>query len=103
MDIDPERIIKSPFFAGMLGSIVSLKWAPGTRWTERAFNAFCGSAMAGFMAPAVAQYLKLDSPQMQGATAFAAGLFGLNLAATGFRWLATLQLSDLLPWRNKKD
>lgn len=101
MDFEKAELVKSPFFAGLIGSIVSLKWAPGISWFERLFNATCGSMMAGFLSPAVAQYLKLSSPEMQSATAFATGLLGLNLAATGVRWLATLQLGDLLPWRKK--
>lgn len=104
MDFEFEKLSKSPILAGMLGSIVSLKWAPGLSWPERIFNTTCGSSMAIFLAPAIAQYLKLGSPEMQGAVAFFTGLFGLNLAATGVRWLSTLQLADLLPWRSgKKD
>lgn len=101
MDIDPERVIKSPFMVGLAGAIVSLRWAPGISWKERLFTAASGSVMAGFFSPAVSQYLKLDSPEMQGATAFAMGLFGLNAAATILRWIASLQLGDLLPWRKK--
>lgn len=101
MEIDPERFIKSPFLIGLAGAIVSLRWAPGVGWWERLFTAASGSLMAGFFAPAVSQYLKFESPEMQGATAFAMGLFGLNAAATALRWIATLQLADLLPWKKK--
>lgn len=101
MDIDPERVIKSPFLIGLAGAIVSLRWAPGTSWWERFFTAASGSLMAGFFAPAASQYMKFESAEMQSATAFAMGLFGLNAAATALRWLSTLQLADLLPWKKK--
>lgn len=101
MEIDPERFIKSPFLIGLAGAIVSLRWAPGISWLERLFTAASGSMMAGFFSPAVSQYLKFGSAEMQGATAFAMGLFGLNAAATLLRWLSTLQVGDLLPWKKK--
>lgn len=103
MDIDPEKIIHSPFFPGFFGAVASLKWVPGASFLERLVNSLIAWSMAGFLSPAIAQYFKMSSPEMQGATAFATGFFGLNLAALGFRWLSSLQLSDLLPWRSKKD
>lgn len=101
MDIDPEKLVQSPFFPGFFGAVASLKWVPGATGLEKFINAMIAWSMAGFLSPAIAQYFGMSSKEMQAATAFATGFFGLNLAAVGFRWLASLQLSDLLPWRKK--
>ena len=102
IDFDIDRVGKSPFVIGLLGSVVSLRGAPGASWPERLFNVFCGSMLAGFVSPAVAEYFGLNSTAMQAGSAFLVGLFGLNLVATIVQWLKTITLADLLPWRKER-
>ena len=102
IDIDPNeasKIIRSPYAAGLVGAIVSLKSAPGSSWKERCFNIFCGSMGAGFMSPAASEYFSLNSPAAQTAMAFAIGLFGLNLMAVVIESLKTINLGDYVPWK----
>jgi hypothetical protein len=101
MDIDPERIAKSPFLIGLLGGIVALRGVPGASWRDRTFNALSASLLAGFLSPAVAEYFGMTSASMQGATAFLVGLFGLNVTATAVEWIRNATLDDVLPWRKK--
>jgi hypothetical protein len=50
MDIDPQKIAAHPLAAGVLGSIVGLRLAPGLSWLERLTNVITGSLCAGFAA-----------------------------------------------------
>ena len=97
-DIGPE-IIKSPWVAGAMGAIVALRGVPGLSWGERLFNVLSGLLIAGYVSPAAAGYLGLDSHQMQSATAFLFGLFGLNLAASIVEAIRTTDFRGVLPWR----
>lgn len=88
-----------PFLIGLLGSFVALRGAPGASWKERFFNIISGSLIAGFTAPAIAEYFGLTSHAMHSATAFVVGLFGLNLTASIVEWIKVMKLSDLLIWK----
>jgi len=59
--------------------------------------------VAVFVSPAAAEFFSLTSPAMQGASAFAVGLFGMNFVATAVTWIKNLQLSDVLPWARRKE
>jgi hypothetical protein len=98
MDIDPEKVLRSPYIAGALGALLALKSTPGDTWPTRLFNVLAGALIAGFISPAVCEFFSLESPAMQGAMAFASGLFGMNVIAMVVGWTKTLQLSDFLPW-----
>lgn len=101
MDFDPDRIVRSPWAAGAIGAVVALRGAPGETWLGRAFNVFCGVAIAGYMAEAVAEFFGLTSQGMQSATAFLLGLFGMNLTAALVLTIRETRLSDVLPWRRR--
>jgi hypothetical protein len=82
MDIDPERIARSPFTIGAIGAaITAFKFIPGATWVERAGNVAAGSAAAGFISPALVEWLAMQSPGYSGGAAFFLGLFGMSLAA----------------------
>ena len=98
MDFDHDKIWRSPFIVGALGALVALKGTPGVSWWERLVNVVSGALIAGYGSPAVCEWFALTSPSMQGAMAFAAGLFGMNFIAMVVGWTKTLQLSDFLPW-----
>lgn len=103
MDLDPERLVRSPFVIGALGSLVALRGAPGESWPIRIFNVVCGALLAGYVSPALAEFFSLGTPAMQGAMSFATGLFGMNFVATGVTWIKQLQLSDVLPWARRRE
>lgn len=103
MDIDPERLVRSPFLIGALGAIVALRGSPGVSWWERVINVASGALIAGYGSPAISEFFGLATPAMQGAMAFAAGLFGMNFVATAVTLIKQLQLSDVLPWVRRKE
>jgi len=96
MDIDPDRVIRSPFAAGALGSLVALRFAPGASWAERAFNVVTGSLCAGFLGPAVADWLHVTSPNMTAGMNFGVGMFGLSLAAAITQGIKDTKFAEIL-------
>lgn len=81
MDIDPDRILRSPWVAGGLGALVGLRFAPGLTWWERAFNILCGCLCAGYISPALMEWLRIDPAGIRACAAFGVGMFGLSVAA----------------------
>ena len=43
MDIEPQKIMAHPLAAGIIGSLVGLRLAPGLSWLERLTNVAAGS------------------------------------------------------------
>lgn len=82
MDLDPSPIARSPFAVGAVGALITaLKFTPGAGWKERALNVACGSAAAGFITPALTEWLKMTSHAYVSGAAFLLGLLGMSLAA----------------------
>ncbi len=82
---------------------MALRGAPGETWSARLINVVSGALIAGFLSPAVAEWFSLTSPSMQGAMAFASGLFGMNFVATAVAWIKEIKLADVLPWARRKE
>ena len=78
---DADAIVNSHVLAGLLGSLVGLKWAPGATWAERAANVGVGFGCAVYITPGAAEWMGIVSPRALAALSFAAGMFGLSLAA----------------------
>lgn len=103
MDIDPQKIATSPLAAGVLGSLVGLRLAPGLSWPERLTNVITGSVCAGFAAPAAGEMFRLTSASMLGFLAFAMGMFGMSIAAAMMQALRDLKLAEIIAgWISKK-
>jgi uncharacterized membrane protein len=96
MDLDLDKISRSPFAIGALGSIVALKFAPGASWAERVFNVLAGAACAGYASPAAAEWLHVTSAGMQSGLSFGVGMFGLSLAAAAIEGIRALKASEIL-------
>lgn len=86
--MDAEKITSNPFAVGALGALVTaLKFTPGAAWWERLVNVLAGSAMAGFLSPALVHWLGLDAPHYASGAAFLVGLLGMSLAAAALEWV----------------
>lgn len=82
MDIDPDRLWRSPFTVGAVGAaITAVKFTPGASWPERVVNVLAGSAAAGFVTPALVEWLHMSTPAYASGAAFVTGLVGMSLAA----------------------
>lgn len=82
MDIDPDRIARSPFTVGAIGALITaVKFTPGATWPERGFNVLAGSAAAGFLTPPVTAWLNFQEQHYISGAAFLFGLVGMSLAS----------------------
>jgi len=103
MDIDPDKVLRSPWIAGGLGALVGLHSTPGATWLERAFNVLCGGLCAGYLSPALTEWLHIEPAGIQAFTAFAVGMFGLSVASEVSRWIKAGGLWQLAAaWWNRK-
>lgn len=87
MDIDPEssRAVR-PFIVGAIGALITaVKFTPGASWPERLVNIAAGSAAAGFVTPALTEWLHMTLPAYQNGAAFLFGLVGMSLAAAALQ------------------
>ena len=78
--IDTDKLFGNPFVVGALGALVALKFAPGGSWLERLANVVSGSLAAGFLTPALVQWLQMDAPSYASGAAFVVGLLGMSVA-----------------------
>lgn len=58
-----QPILAQPETAGTVGSVLSLRWAPGKTWGTKAFAVFSGAAVVVFVSPAAAQFFNVSSPR----------------------------------------
>lgn len=102
-DFDPERWLHSSFTVGALGALVGLRFAPGATWAERVFNVVSGAFCAGFFAPALVEWMRINSPGMQSALSFAVGMFGISLAAAIALAIREIKLGEIISgWVSRK-
>ena len=99
-----ETALSSHVLAGLLGSMVALRWAPGATWGERVCNVGAGFACAVYLTPAAAEWFEITSPRGVAAMAFAAGMFGLSLAAAVVEAIKSADLGEVLRgWLSRRD
>lgn len=97
-DISSE-LVKSPWVAGAAGAIVALHGAPGASWPQRMLHVAAGALVAGYASPIINQYFGLSTPELQSASAFLCGLFGLNFSASLLDSIRASNWLEILPWR----
>lgn len=82
MDLDLDRLARSPFIVGAVGALITaVKFTPGACWAERGFNVIAGAAAAGYISPALVDWLGMASPSYLSGAAFLVGMVGMSLAS----------------------
>lgn len=104
MDFDTGSISSSPFTVGAVGALITaVKFTPGASWGERAFNILAGSAAAGFITPALVEWLNMKSPAYASGAAFLFGLVGMSLAAALLQGIKDTPLGQILTgWLSRR-
>lgn len=97
MDFDVEKIAHNPFAVGALGALITaVKFTPGASWCERIFNVWAGSTAAGFVTPALVEWLHMTSPSYTSGAAFVLGLVGMSLAAASLQAVKETALAEII-------
>ena len=104
MDFDPEHIARSPFTIGAIGALITaVKFTPGATWPERIVNVLAGSAAAGFITPALVEWLSMKSPAYASGAAFLFGLVGMSLAAALLQGIKDTPLGQIFTgWLSRR-
>jgi hypothetical protein len=87
---------KEPGFAGMLGSLLSLRWMPGMSWKQKAFSLAGGFAVAWYLVPFALESLTITSKSAPTAFGFLGGFIGLNLLGKMWTYVAETTFGELL-------
>ena len=97
MEIDPEKIARSPFTVGAVGALITaVKFTPGASWPERGFNVLAGAAAAGYVTPALVEWLGMTSPTYASGAAFVLGLVGMSLASAMLQAIKDTPLGQII-------
>lgn len=104
MDIDIDRIGRSNFVVGAVGALITaMKFTPGASLPERITTVLAGSSMAGYLTPALVQWLGMPSAGYASAAAFLIGLLGMSLAAAALAAIKETPLGQILAgWLGRK-
>lgn len=104
MELDPDHIARSPFTVGAIGALITaVKFTPGASWAERGFNIIAGSAAAGFITPALVEWLHMTSPAYSSGAAFLFGLVGMSLAAAILQAIKDTPLGQIVTgWLSRR-
>lgn len=94
-----DESVLRPEVAGLVGGVLGLFNAPGANWRERMFNLVAGVSAAWFLAPALADYLDIDSKNGQMASSFVVGLVGMNLLAKAIAYVRRTPIAQLINLR----
>ncbi len=104
MELDPDRLARSPFLIGGLGALVTaIRFTPGASWPERAANVIAGALATGYCTPALAAWLQIKEPQYENALAFVLGLLAMSLLAAGLQAVKETPFGQILAsWLTRK-
>jgi hypothetical protein len=107
MPLDHDSVggaARSPFTIGALGALVTaVRFTPGASWPERAFNVAAGSLFAGFLTPAVTEWLSMASPAYLSGAAFIFGLLGMSLASAILQGVKDTPIGQIVTgWLSRK-
>jgi hypothetical protein len=91
-----DAVVHNPFVVGAVGAIVSLKYAPGDKWFDRAQNVFGGSVCAGYGTPFLVEWMGWTSPHITVFAGFVIGLVSMTLVAEILQAVKGVKWSDLL-------
>ncbi|GAB5388876.1 MAG: hypothetical protein Alpg2KO_18440 [Alphaproteobacteria bacterium] len=95
---------RHPFTSGALGSLVSLKVAPGKTWWERTFNVIGGGLIAGYLSPGLSIWLELAEPAQQSSLAFVCGMVGMTVLSVVLAAIRRLKVAEIIEsWAKRGD
>lgn len=89
-------VIFHPFMAGMAGSLVALRWAPGKSWWDRFFNVCSTIPIVIYGGPAMIDLFGITTDSMILLMGFAIGALGLNIFAKLYEGIKQTEVAAIL-------
>lgn len=89
-------LLVTPEGAGAVGSLISLRWAPGESMIGKITSIAGGFAFAIYLVPLLTEYMEIKSARAPLALAFIGGLVGMNLLAKGWIFAQSIDFHELL-------
>lgn len=89
-------IAQDPIAAGMVGSVLSLKWAPGKTWTSRAFSVGCGMSLSFFGLPGIIDYCGITAKGAAPLAGLLVGIVGCKLLSNLVDWVVATKFDDII-------
>ena len=93
---DWDKAFQHPAAAGVLGSLLSLRWVPGNSWGERLFSFGCGMGVVLYLVPAAMGYFEVKALWAGPAFGFMGGILGINLISKSVEYVKELKLETFL-------
>ena len=91
-----SEYVQSPAVAGAVGSLISLRWMPGTSWASKFVSLLVGCSVAIFLAPYLVEVVGVTSKSGAAAFAFLSGFLGLMAMGKGWDWISTTTFGELV-------
>lgn len=102
-EFDPYKTLANPVSAGVLGSFISLNWAPGKRFVHKLINFFSSCVIVYYTAPGFVDFFNIHTDAMASLISLFIGMFGLNLSAQISEGVRQTQFSTIITsWLRKK-
>jgi hypothetical protein len=93
---DWNAVVQHPAVAGVVGSLLSLRWVPGNSWGERFFSFGCGMGVVLFLVPAAIGYMEVKAAWAGPAFGFMGGILGINLVGKSVDYVKNAEWGALL-------
>lgn len=94
VDFDPSSLVKSPVLASALGSLVGLRFAPGSTLGGRILNCIGGFASAVYTTPLLVWFLKIEHVGAISGLSFTTGVLSMVLLDAIVKGLRETKVGD---------
>lgn len=92
-----KAFLQDPAGAGVIGSLISLRWLPiGSSWAQKFWSLAGGMSVAYYLMPLCVEMMKLESKKAGGAFGFLGGFLGLLLLSRLWDYISTTPFGELL-------
>lgn len=91
-----DIILFHPSFAGLLGSIISLRFAKAQTIKDKFLHILAGMACVWYVAPIISAFLNIQSVIGKPGFGFIVGLLGIDLIVKFLEWFKAADLAEII-------
>lgn len=96
IDDQISQYVQSPAVAAAVGSLLSLRWMPGSSWGSKFFSFAAGISVSLFLVPYAVELMGVTSKAGPYAFAFLAGFLGMVLMGKTWDYVSNTSLGEFL-------